>query len=139
MDTRERRRAAIQGYLTQSTAQPAGVPLVALDVWGQVVEQLVPVIGLQGVDALLNRSLQIAGMIAPWPAKPAAKGEPYTPLATLGKCLAPSPEVNLALLVTFTDLLANLIGEALTDRMLDPIWIAPPLAYSEEIMRGQYP
>ena len=32
---------------------------------------------------------------------------------------------SFALLVTFTELLATLIGESLTDRLLDPVW-APP-------------
>jgi hypothetical protein len=124
MTKREQRCQAIQATLAKVAASPGtarGAAEAALGLWGQVVDQLVPVIGHQGVDALLGRARHLAGLTE----LQGQPGGPPVPLATLHGCLELSYEANEALLVTFTDLLAGLIGESLTSQMLGPVWTSP--------------
>ena len=131
------RRLAIRQTLAQrrmgSPATDSGAE-TAFRTWHQVANQLVPIIGQQGVCSLFNRSIDLASKHYLWLllAKNYAPGE-----AQLSHLLAwyESPEASAAaeanylLLVTFTDLLASLIGEFLTDQILNPVWsshLAPP-------------
>jgi hypothetical protein len=41
---------------------------------------------------------------------------------------------GFALLATFTELLATLIGESLTERLLDPVWTPPKPAAEQEAL-----
>jgi hypothetical protein len=121
MDRRERRRNAIRTALAMG-AEPAASHGLALRLWGRLQRQLAPVIGHQGVDALVDRSLQLTGIN---PARLYVPDAPERQRTSLEALLETTPEANAVLLETFTDLLATLIGASLTDRLLDPVWAEP--------------
>ena len=127
------RRHAIRKTLAQrrmgSPANESGAE-TAFHTWHLVANQLVPIIGQQGVHSLFNRAIHLSSKNYPWLliAKGYAPGD-----AEFSNLLAwfESPdatsaaEANYLLLVTFADLLASLIGEFLTDQLLNPVWSPP--------------
>ncbi|HXE36900.1 MAG TPA: hypothetical protein VN639_00395 [Azonexus sp.] len=118
-----------------SGADAKAVADAAISIWHDARGRLAPVIGGQGVDVLLRRSLHIAGRTLPCLAVGGPAGSSSELLAALQARLAGCEtalaiEAGAAFLVTFTELLASLIGESLTERLLAPIWV-PPLSASE--------
>ncbi len=104
--------------------------------WQRVTAQLSPVIGAQGTDALLGRSVHLTSSAYPWLAMAAWQTDKESLLAGIKTSLAGSEpdsarEASYALLTTFVELLTNLIGGSLTERLLSPVW-APPLPASEQ-------
>ena len=106
---------------THDVSQPA------ITQWRQIAERLEPVIGTRGVDALFARALHLTSGRFPWLATNAALGNSAEALAQLAlrfKIQETSVAAAAAdlLLLTFTELLANMIGEPLTGRLLGAIW-----------------
>jgi hypothetical protein len=105
--------------------------------WRLMEAQLVPVIGARGLDVLSRRALHQTTSTFPWLAASVDHGGSADPLPSLMACLATQPtaaaaEAAYALLLTFTELLATLIGESLTERLLAPVWARPsPLSAQE--------
>lgn len=98
--------------------------------WRLVARQLTPVIGARGLDVLFSRALHQTGVAFPWLAGAVDRGGSASPLPSLMVCLTGQPvaiaaEASYMLLLTFTELLATLIGGSLTTRLLAPVW-APP-------------
>lgn len=95
-----------------------------LEPWRRLASQLGPLIGDSGFCALFGRALRLARPAHDWP-------EPVSPCKSIDIQLAWLDEVlaavepaqaavaNAALLGRFTELLASLIGQALTKRILD--------------------
>ena len=115
------------------TPDASAVAEATLRTWHQMVAQLAPVLGARGVDALFNRSLQLTSATFPWLASAQSDRPGVAPLAGLKALLetrdsTAATEACHALLVTFTELLASLIGEPLTERLLSPIWVFSPAA-----------
>lgn len=127
------RRDAIRATLTQRAGGDPDASAIAqatLDTWHQVADRLAPVIGARGVDALLSRSLHLTNRAFPWLAITGSDGDSVALLASLKTRLAgaettAAAQAGHALLATFTELLATLIGESLTERLLTPVWVAP--------------
>jgi len=99
----------------------------AVAVWRAVDAALYPVIGQRGSSALYKRSLHLASAHYPW--LEAAYGGALEPgdFASLAAALAQQTPVQAAaaqdaLLQTFHDLLADLIGRSLTQRLLQAVW-----------------
>jgi hypothetical protein len=118
----QRREAIRQTLVLGAGAGPeaGAVAAAVLGVWHRIGECLVPMIGARGVEALFGRALQLTASAFPWLA---AAGEDKTSLAGVA---------SVALLATFTELLATLIGASLTDRLLDPVWtVSTPPAGQE--------
>lgn len=114
-----------------------GVAEATLRTWGQMAAQLVPVLGPRGVDALLTRSVQVTSTAFPQLSREGEHHDEVDPLKHVKACLEASDpvvatEVSFALLVTFTELLATLIGDSLTERLLDPVWTPPKPAAGQE-------
>lgn len=89
--------------------------------------QLILIIGAGGFDSLYARSLFLSQASYPWLA--ADSGPPQTNhrFSDLEKSLQEQPptlarEANCLLLITFTNILASMIGERLTTRILDSAW-----------------
>jgi hypothetical protein len=107
-----------------------------LDVWNAVERALVPVIGDTGFSFLLARCVHLCRATYPWLAldrvEPGA--ERFAGLGQIlqGRSGADALAASRALLVTFHDALAVLIGVPLTTAMLDPILGCGP-ALNEEI------
>jgi hypothetical protein len=100
--------------------------------WRLVEVQLVPVIGTRGLDVLFRRALQQTTTTFPWLVAAVDRGGSAGPLPSLMACLAAqhaatAAEAAYALLLTFAELLATLIGESLTERLLGPVWAQPSL------------
>jgi len=118
-----------------SGADAKAVADAAISIWHDARVRLAPVIGGQGVDVLLRRSLHVAGRTLPCLAVAGHAGSSAELLAALQVRLAGCEtalaiEASEAFLVTFIELLASLIGQSLTERLLAPIW-APPLPASK--------
>jgi hypothetical protein len=95
--------------------------------WRLVEAQLRPVIGARGLDVLFRRALHQSMTAFPWLAASMNRGGSAGPLPGLMACLATqqtaaAAEAANALMLAFTELLATLIGESLTERLLAPVW-----------------
>ena len=134
------RRPAITRTLAQRAGASPGAGAVTnaiLGTWQEVAERLAPVIGERGVDVLMRRALHLTGKAYPWLV---VGGEHRNSDALLDKlkgrfqgCEADGAlAAGEDLLVNFTDLLASLIGESLTGRLLAPVWLAPPPESEQE-------
>ncbi len=95
-----------------------------LEPWSRLAQQLSPLIGTSGFCALFGRACRLAGPDLAWLAANPACKSPNAVTEHLRQRLAGvdadiAAAANAALLQTFTGLLASLIGEALTNRLLD--------------------
>ncbi|KRB14689.1 hypothetical protein [Rhizobacter sp. Root16D2] len=106
---------------TPTRADTSQVAAAAQEVWQRVDGALSPVIGVRGVAALYKRSLHLARARHPW-LDAAADGTHESLRETLSW---QSPDIAAAahadVLQTFCDLLNQLIGSTLTDRLLAPV------------------
>ncbi|TFW15883.1 hypothetical protein E4L96_17395 [Massilia arenosa] len=95
--------------------------------WQRLTIHLSPLIGETGFSALYGRAARLQSARHAWLTAPQASQSAEALLATLQGDLMMAPhgtaaEANAALLDTFTQLLAGLIGEALTIRLLVAAW-----------------
>jgi hypothetical protein len=102
-------------------------------IWHEIDAALGLIMGPLGVVALFNRSVHLTSAAHPWLAAGRIR-EPHglfetTSLKSLlvQRCPADALAGGSALLRTFNELLASLIGASLTERLLCPVW-APPLS-----------
>ena len=97
----------------------------------EINDALSPIIGRRGVDALYKRSLHLAAPAYPWLAMARDGAQEFMDPAKLKTTLAAQSSANAAagggaLLQTFQDLLASLVGPSLTERLLHPVWNNSP-------------
>lgn len=104
----------------------------------EVDAALAPVIGARGVAALFQRSVHLAAEAVPWLAGGGGAGPTGIDLPALESLLSARDAADAAvgggrLLQQFDDLLASLIGPALTARLLRSVWdrLASPSSASE--------
>lgn len=95
--------------------------------WRSMAEQIISVVGQGGFQSLYARSIFLTQRSHPWLVQPADSLASDLSFTALSTCLAEqSPaqaqEANALLMRTFTDLLASLIGEPLTVRILKTAW-----------------
>lgn len=136
----EGRRKAIRDALSQGSAGlPGKVPAVdaALNLWHQMEAHLTPIVGERGCDALFGRSFQLTATTFPWLSSAERHVDDPAPLRAFRACQeaqdpASGSEASFFLLATFTELLASMIGESLTDRILAPVWASSPLRVEQE-------
>jgi hypothetical protein len=141
--TTEALRETIRTTLARRDGTATGtsaVTEVALGTWHQMTTRLAPVIGTRGVDVLFRRSLNLTSATFPWLAILGDDGNTAALIVELETRFASQAadaavEARFALLVTFTELLATLIGEPLTERLLRPVWLTPPAACEQETAR----
>ena len=103
----------------------------AVAVWRELDAALSPIIGLRGVAALFKRSLLLTApghpslVAAHWVVE--TQGDFDSLRASLKQqSVASAIATNGALLQQFVDLLTNLIGESLTERLLQSVLDNPP-------------
>lgn len=112
--------------LVADGADPRRIADRAVSMWREVDAALSPIIGQRGVAALFKRSVLLIG-----PAHPSLVTA-HDDVDTLGDFAAlrvtleqqsgaNAIATNGALLQKFSDLLINLIGESLTERLLDSV------------------
>ena len=127
---RHMRREVIRNTLSARTGGAPDARAVAaalLDTWQNMASRLEPVVGARGVDALFGRALHLAGNTFPWLAATGVRGNSATSLASLKTCFegqktSVAMDAACALLATFIELLASLIGESLTERLVGGVW-----------------
>lgn len=95
--------------------------------WQRVDDCLRPIIGPAGVVALYQRSLHLRTAQHPWLSEAGGQTGGVIDLAPLRAALARREAADAAaaggdLLQTFVDLLAGMVGDALTERLLRPMW-----------------
>ena len=108
----------------------ARVAGLSAQTWRDIEETLSPIIGVGGVRALYRRSIHLSGDDYSWLAAAlGAESQPdyYSVLASVlsQRSAEAAGSISGAMLQTFYDLLATLIGSPLTERLLGPIWDHP--------------
>ncbi len=108
----------------ESDAVRASDVLVFL--WTEIDAALSPVVGKRGVAALYSRSVHIAARRDPWlaalyDASPNPMDLDALKAAFVQRYDDGAPRAAAALMQAFSDLLANLVGPSLTDRLLSPV------------------
>jgi hypothetical protein len=130
-------RQAIQHELTRAAGTPAdakALAAAAVRVYDTLAGQLALLIGEGGVRALTARSLHLVQRDFPWLAEAQEPDPSEGPFAQVGLCLerqepAVATQAAAAVLATLGGLLAALIGETLTMRVLRAAW---PSAFPDE-------
>lgn len=110
---------------------PAAAELGGL--YAALARHLEPLVGAAGVRAIYGRSVHLATSEVPWIAAAGVGGNHEDPVDALRGCLerqdsSTATDGAQILLVTFVDLLARLIGEGLTTRVLAQAW---PRAFAD--------
>jgi hypothetical protein len=129
--------AAIRSALVPDLAGGADPQLAAAALAGlyqALAAHLEPLLGEAGVHAIYGRSVHLATPEVPWIAAAATVQAGTGAVDALRGCLehqAPSAATAGAriLLVSFVELLARLIGEGLTTRLMAQAW---PLAFADD-------
>jgi hypothetical protein len=122
---------------TGSTADAIAIAAATVAIWPQIAARLAPVIGARGADALFNRALHLTSLSFPWLAVAADRGRGTALLDGIRARLrrqeaAAATAASQEFLYTFTELLADMIGDSLTDRLLGPVWDLPASAFKRE-------
>lgn len=127
MSTDDMQRQIISRLLSQ---RAQNVAELTLQLWESMAAELIPLIGEDGFAMLYTRSLYLTRITFPWLAN-GVQGE-HAPsqangqFAWLKASLQNKPDeagdASQALLTTFTDILAALIGETLTNGILRAAW-----------------
>lgn len=109
----------------------------AIAVWNAIDKSLSPVIGQRGSAALLQRSMHLVRESYPWlggAGDAAAERDEFAALRTALAQQAPghAAAAHDSMLQTFLGLLADLIGESLTQRLLRDVWEPPSSGHAVE-------
>lgn len=107
--------------------RPNPVARSSVQLWEQLANELVSIVGEGGFQSLYARTILLNSKHFPWIVEENATSLPSQRFASLERCFAKQTEkviyeANSALLITFIDILALLIGELLTSRILDSAW-----------------
>ena len=99
-------------------------------IWCEAAIALTPIIGREGVAALLKRSLYLSGSTYAWLSigpKTGNKSIDSDALKSLiaGQTTEEATAGGTALFLQFYGLLTNLIGPSLADRILESAWVDP--------------
>ncbi len=100
-----------------------------VDLWQEIDQTLSPIVGHRGMAALYSRSLKLAAVAYPWLASAASGVLADIDLAAMRTVLLQQTAEQAAaggsaLFETFRELLASLVGAALTERLLRSVWTA---------------
>ena len=111
-------------------ADAAAIASGAVATLRRIDAALCPIIGSRGVDALFRRSLHLARAQFSWLPAATFVSDGVHSYPSLQAVLAVRPAAQALagysmVLQGFLDLLANLIGEALTERLLRSVWNHP--------------
>lgn len=125
METSDLRRHRI---IKNLTAQPTENSVHAsIVLWEQMSTQLISIVGVGGFNSLFARSVFLAQSAFPWLAidilsPPTDQRFAELKMRLEGRPPAEAGAANSLLLITFTDILAALIGEQLTISILCSAW-----------------
>ena len=116
-----------QFILALMAQHPEKVADAAIGLWEQMATQIISIVGEGGFNALYARSVFLTQSSFLWLAASALSPPTDQRFAKLKTSLAGQiPEqasaANNLLLITFTDILATLIGEQMTNNILRSAW-----------------
>ena len=118
------RHQIIESLMAQPTGEAADA---AINLWEQMATQIISIVGEGGFDSLYARSVFLTQSTFPWLVVGALSPQAGHRFAELKMCLQgqtpeQAGEANSLLLITFTNIMASLIGEQLTARILRSSW-----------------
>ncbi|HUX30467.1 MAG TPA: hypothetical protein VMV78_07540 [Thiobacillus sp.] len=125
METRDLpRHQLIERLMAQ---HPEKLADAAIDLWERMAAQIISIMGEDGFNSLYARSVFLAQPTFPWlttSSLPQQTDQRFTELkkGLEGQTPSQAREANSLLLLTFTGILAALIGEPLTTRILGSAW-----------------
>jgi hypothetical protein len=131
---RELARATLMSR-SGKTPDSAAVGAAVLGTWELTAAQLTTLIGPRAVTVLLLRALHLASAEFPFLALVAAQGNDALPALEAGlsaRLPGEALEVGISLMVAFHDLLATLIGNSLSERLMTPVWAPAPRTNEEK-------
>lgn len=132
MDSRESSR--FTAPLAQRLAEDADAGQIAdaiCAMWSDIESALQPVLGPRGVAALFERSLYLVAARHPWlaplKADPADAGAILAELSAAFSAQQPgvATQAGTEIFTTFRELLTTLIGDRLSERLLQAAWSNP--------------
>jgi hypothetical protein len=111
----------------ENGANAAQIADAIVSAWQEIEAVLSPIVGQRGVAMLYKRSLYLIGPAHPWLAGMHEGVQTAVDLAALKSVFAQQNSTDAAaaggaFLQTFHDLLASLVGPALTEQLLRPVW-----------------
>lgn len=123
----------ISATLAQQASEGADAAQIAdlvASVWQQIEGALTPIIGQRGIAALYRRSLHLIATAHPWLGRLQEGDPPTVDITALKSAIAQQGGADAAagggaLLQTFHELLASLVGPSLTGRLLAAAWAFP--------------
>jgi hypothetical protein len=127
-DSPESRRIALAlARQVDAGADPAQIADAIISIWHEIDGALHPIVGQRGVASLYKRSLHLTSPAYPWLAGLQDDIQAAMDLAALRSVLVQQSSADAAagggdLLQTFHELLASLVGDSLTERLLRSIW-----------------
>jgi hypothetical protein len=100
---------------------------VTIHLWERLAFELVAIIGEGGFQSLYARSVHLSRVDYPWmelnhPSQQSASRFAGLQVSLEGRDITEASEAGTALLSTFIDILASLIGETLTNSILCSAW-----------------
>ena len=118
------RRNIINHYMAMN---PEKVVDIAIDLWEKLAREIISIVGESGFHSLYARSIYLTQPTFPWLAANSQLPQTHHRFAELKmgfEVQTPTQisEANSLLLITFTDILASLIGEQLTTTILRSAW-----------------
>ena len=118
------RHQLIKSILAKPTEKVADA---AIEVWEQLASQIISIVGEDGFNSLYARSLFLTEKKFPWLVASLVAPQADDRFSGLKTSLngqepAQVSQANTLLLMTFTDILASLIGEQLTSHILQLAW-----------------
>jgi hypothetical protein len=121
------RLAAPLAHRVAKDADAARIAEAIASTWQEIDAALTPIIGQRGVAALYKRSLYLTAATHPWLGATHQSVQPTLDLAALRSVFAQQTSADAAaggsaLLQTFHELLASLVGPSLTERLLRSVW-----------------
>ncbi len=130
--TADPRVTASLAFRVSQSDDASHVALAIGSAWNDIERALTPVLGRRGVAALYKRSLHLNAAAYPWLAQmPAGADDALAiDLLPLRSMLArqsgtAAAEVGAVLIHTFIELLSDLIGNSLSERLLGSVWASP--------------
>lgn len=111
----------------ENGANAAQIADTIVSAWQGIEAVLSPIVGQRGVAMLCKRSLFLIGPAHPWLTGMHEGIQTTVDLAALESAFAQQNSTEAAaaggaFLQTFRDLLASLVGPALTEQLLRPVW-----------------
>jgi hypothetical protein len=133
MDKSKVLRHQIINHLMSNPAE--NVLDAAVVLWEAVAIQIISIVGEGGFNSLYARSVFLVQPAFPWLVGDLPSDDRFSALRRCAatQTLEQVSAANSLLLITFTDILATLIGELLTTRILRSAWGIPDLVQTEVI------